>query len=189
MCPRGAVDLSAIQVVSLRVLKLSGRHEEKLRFLIVGGWNTVLGYLLFVALFGLLGGVIHYAVILTLGYFVGITQAYFCYKFLVFKTKGNYLREYLRFYLVYASAFLINLALLPVSVEILGVSPIVSQGVIVLITVIISYVGHKNFSFSVGPAWPEDIGGSLPRKTAEETGEQAFTEFTEERRGSATPDQ
>ena len=125
------------------------RHEEKLRYLIVGGWNTVFGYLLFIVLYGLLGERVNYVAILVASYIVSITNAYFCYKFLVFKTKGNYLREYLRFYLVYGLAFLINLALLPVMVEILSINPVISQGLIVFFTVIVSYVGHKNFSFNV----------------------------------------
>ncbi|MEK6536933.1 MAG: hypothetical protein AABZ63_05565, partial [Actinomycetota bacterium] len=57
-------------------------HEEKMRFLLVGGWNTVVGFLLFVVLFDLLHSVIHYSVILTFGYVIGISQAYLCYKFL-----------------------------------------------------------------------------------------------------------
>lgn len=131
--------------------KFLNLHEEKIRFLLVGGWNTLLGFVLFVVLYDLLHDMIHYSIILTISYFLGISQAYLCYKFLVFSTKGNYLKEYLRFYMVYAVAFTINLAMLPLLVEVLKITPIVSQGVIVLITVIISYVGHKNFSFNVSP--------------------------------------
>jgi len=50
------------------------------------------GFLLFVALFDLLHSVIHYSVILTIGYMIGISQAYLlCYKYLVSRTRGNYL--------------------------------------------------------------------------------------------------
>lgn len=139
--------------------KLFKRHEEKVRYLIVGGWNTAFGYLLFVVLYGLLGSIVHYTVILTVGYVISLTNAYICYKFLVFRTKGNYLKEYLRFYLVYGVAYLINLALLPVFVEVLKVSPIIAQAVIVFFTVIISYVGHRNFSFSVAPEELEEGEG------------------------------
>ncbi len=132
------------------------RHEEKVRYLVVGGWNTAFGYLLFIALYTLLHATVNYLAILIVSYVVSITNAYICYKFLVFRTKGNYLREYLRFYLVYGLAFLINLALLPVFVELLGINPVISQGVIVIFTVIISYVAHKNFSFNVTPGSIEE---------------------------------
>ncbi|MFA6002215.1 MAG: GtrA family protein [Thermoleophilia bacterium] len=150
--------------MSKAVSKLFNLHEEKIRFLLVGSWNTAVGFLLFIVLFELLHDVIHYSVILTIGYVIAISQAYICYKFLVFKTKGNYLREYLRFYLVYAVAFLLNLAMLPVFVEVLKISPIVSQGVIVMITVIISYVGHKRFSFSISPGGFDEEKRPLPQE-------------------------
>lgn len=127
------------------------RHEKKVRYLIVGGWNTAFGYLLFIVLYELLNSRINYIAILVLSYVLSITNAFLCYKFLVFKTKGNYLKEYLRFYVVYGAAFLLNLAMLPFFVEILKVSPVLSQGLIVSFTVLISYIGHNNFSFSVSP--------------------------------------
>lgn len=123
-----------------------------------------MGFLFFVVLFDLFHSVIHYSVILTIGYVIGISQAYLCYKFLVFRTKGNYLREYLRFYLVYGIAFLFNLAMLPFFVEVLKISPIISQGVIVLLTVIISYLGHKRFSFSVSPGGFDEGKRSLAQE-------------------------
>jgi len=38
---------------------------------------------------------------------------------------------------------------LPFSVEVLRVSPLIAQGIIIIITILISYIGHKNFSFGV----------------------------------------
>jgi len=133
------------------IKKFYSLHGQKIRYLLVGGWNTVFGYLLFAVLFSLLGAWVNYIAILVISYVFGITNAYLCYKFLVFRTEGNYLREYLRFYLVYGAAFLLNLALLPVFVELLHLDPLISQGIIVGLTVIISYIAHKNFSFSVRP--------------------------------------
>ena len=123
------------------------KYEEQIRYLMVGGWNTLFGYLVFVGLYFISKEFIHYVIILILSYIINITNAYLCYKFFVFKTKGNYLKEYFRFYLVYGTAFLINLALLPLFVELFKIHPLIIQAIITGFTVIISYFGHKYFSF------------------------------------------
>lgn len=132
--------------------KIYKRHEEKLKFLTIGGWNTLFGYLIFIAFYYFLNKIIHYLILLVVSYIVSITNAYLSYKFFVFKTKGNYIREYLRFYLVYGVAFLVNIALMPIFVEFIGVNPIIAQGIILFFTVSIGYIGHKNYSFNVSAA-------------------------------------
>jgi putative flippase GtrA len=132
--------------------KIYKRHEEKLKFLIIGGWNTLFGYLIFIAFYYFLNKIIHYLILLVISYIVSITNAYLSYKFFVFKTKGNYIRGYLRFYLVYGVAFLVNIALMPLFVEFIGVNPIIAQGIILFFTVSIGYIGHKNYSFNVSAA-------------------------------------
>lgn len=123
------------------------KHEEKIRYLIIGGWNTLFGYGVFSGLYFWLSGSIHYLVILSLSYIISITNTYIGYKLFVFRTKGDILREYFRFYLVYGVSFLVNLASLPVLLEILHLNMYVAQALITLLTVIGSYVLHKNFSF------------------------------------------
>lgn len=122
-------------------------HEQKIRYLIIGGWNTVFGYGVFAALYFWLEGSIHYLVILSISYVLSITNAYIGYKFFVFQTKGNIVREYLRFYVVYAAAFLVNLAILPLLVEIGDLNMYISQALVTMLTIIGSYILHKNFSF------------------------------------------
>ena len=79
---------------------------------------------------------------------LSITNAYIGYKIFVFKTKGNYLKEYLRFYAVYGVSILLNIVLLFLAVELLKANPVVAQAVVIWLTVIISYLGHKHFSFA-----------------------------------------
>lgn len=122
-------------------------HEQKIRYLIIGGWNTVFGYGVFAALYFWLEGLIHYLIILSISYVLSITNAYIGYKLFVFRTRGNILREYLRFYVVYGAAFLVNLATLPLFVEILKLNMYVAQAIVTIITILGSYVLHKNFSF------------------------------------------
>ncbi|WP_299970806.1 GtrA family protein [Sulfuricurvum sp.] len=125
------------------------KHEQKIRYLIVGGWNTVFGYGVFAGLYFWLEGSVHYLVILAISYILSITNAYVGYKFFVFKTKGNIVREYFRFYVVYGTAFLVNLIVLPFLVEVGGLNMYVAQAFVTFLTIIGSYIMHKNFSFKV----------------------------------------
>ncbi len=129
-----------------------------LRYLLVGGWNTLFGYgtyALFTALLmpRLRFGYIYASVFSSL---LNITVAYLGYKFFVFKTQGNYLAEWLRCILVYGSAMLPGLVLLPLLVEglhsifHLGQSaPYIAGALVMGLTVIYSFFGHRNFSFRV----------------------------------------
>jgi len=128
--------------------QLYRRHKQKIHYLIVGGWNTLFGYGMFVALYYLLNQWLHYMIIMLLSHVVSITNAYFGYKFFVFKTKGNYLREYLRFYIVYGVGLLLNLILLPIIVECFSISPVIGQAFVISVIVIVSFFGHKHYSFS-----------------------------------------
>jgi putative flippase GtrA len=123
------------------------RHKQKLAYLAVGGWNTVFGIGSFSILYYLFSGLFHYSAILTLSYIMSITNAYVCYKLFVFRTKGNIIKEYLRFYVVYGASFIINLLLFPVFTKFIGINAYYAQVVITAVIVAISYVSHKNFSF------------------------------------------
>lgn len=78
---------------------------------------------------------------------INITNAYICHKFLVFKTKGNYIKEYMRYYVIYSVPIGLGFVFLPFSIEILKLNFYVAQAILTLITVIISYFGHKHVSF------------------------------------------
>jgi putative flippase GtrA len=130
--------------------------HELFRFLVAGGWNTVFGYLVFAGLTYLLSDrLAHgYMVAAVLANIAAITNSYLTYKFGVFRTKGNYLREYLRFYLVYGGAAIASLAALPVVV--LGLRwvigdvpavPYIAQAIIMPFVILYSYFGHKEYSF------------------------------------------
>ncbi len=123
------------------------RNEEKIKFVIVGFWNTIIGYVTFIVLYYLLQERLNYLVILIFSNIISITNSYLCYKFFVFKTKGNYCSEYIRFYFVYGLSFLANMLLMPLFVEIVGMKPIPAQGIILFFSVVFSYLGHKHYSF------------------------------------------
>jgi putative flippase GtrA len=133
---------------------------QVVRYLIVGVWNTLFGYSLFALFTWLLTGVVPMAYMLAcvLSNAIAITVAFLGYKWFVFKTKGNYLREYLRCWVVYGTAFLVNLALLPVLVVLFETivkpqaSPYIAGAVLTAGTVLLSFVGHRQYSFARGPS-------------------------------------
>lgn len=123
------------------------KHGQKIAYLLVGGWNTLFGFAIFAVLYYLLHQRVHYTLILVINYVISITNAFLSYKFIVFKTKGNLLREYLRFYVVYGASFIANIILMLIIVEFLKVRPVPAQGVILFFTTVVSYMGHKHYSF------------------------------------------
>lgn len=130
--------------------KFYTKHQQKINYLLVGGWNTVFGYLAFVSLYYLFNRWVHYLILVVAAHVISITNAYVGYKIFVFKTKGNYLKEYLRFYVVYGLALMLNLVLLPLVVEIFRISPVIGQAIVMGMAVVFNYLGHKHFSFRVG---------------------------------------
>jgi putative flippase GtrA len=150
------------------------------RYLLVGVWNTTFGYMMYAALTWVLSRhvVFGYLYAAVLSNFTAISVAFLGYKWFVFKTQGNYLREWLRCFVVYGAAALPGLLLLPMVVNALiyvcNVSPGVRLGhethfqftaqymsatfltapyiggaILMAGTVIVSFFGHKHFSFQM----------------------------------------
>jgi putative flippase GtrA len=135
----------------------AGRHFWQIvRYLLVGGFNTCFGYGLFV-LFNYLFrriGLYGSEMASLLANVIAITVAFLGYKWFVFRTHANYLREWLRCLSVYGSSMLFSLVMLPPLTLLLrhwfGRSQMASNvaaAILVAITVVASYFGHKHFSF------------------------------------------
>lgn len=126
------------------------------RYIAVGGFNTVFGYGLFALLNWSLEGAIPYAYLLAafLSNLIAITVAFLGYKWFVFRTRGHYLREWLRCTGVYGSTMLFSLGGMAVTVPLLRRwlthperASYLAAAILTLCTVCISFVGHKTISF------------------------------------------
>jgi putative flippase GtrA len=135
-------------------------NGQFVRYIIVGGWNTLFSYFVFAFFTYILTGVIPYAYMAAtvISSIINITVAYLGYKRFVFKTKGNYLAEYLRCYVVYGSAAVASLILLPVLVYLLNFVivqrvyvPYIAGAIVSLGAALVSFFGHRNFSFNCQP--------------------------------------
>jgi putative flippase GtrA len=121
-------------------------RDRRVAFLIVGAINTVVGYLFFAGFLAILGQQ-HYLVALACAYVVAVLFAFVLYRYVVFRVRGHVLADLWRFVTVYLSALVVNFVLLPVLVEIAHLRVLVAQALIVFVTSLMSWVGHKNFSF------------------------------------------
>lgn len=131
--------------------RLAGAHETKLRFLVAGAFNTAFGLAAFPALYFMLSGLtLHYLVILSISQAICVTVAFLTNKYLVFRTSGDHLREYVRFVTFHISYFLINLAALPLLVEFAGMNPVWAQTMFAVLVIVSSYFWHSRITFRSG---------------------------------------
>jgi putative flippase GtrA len=119
---------------------------EKLRFLLVGGWNTLFSILLFSGLFLILK---NYKFSIIISHFISVFQSFIAFRYFVFHSSknGNFWHQYLKVNIIYLIYFALNFALLYVFVELLKIYPIASQIFITCILIIFSYLGNKHFTF------------------------------------------
>ncbi|MEI6212273.1 MAG: GtrA family protein [bacterium] len=127
---------------------LAGRDLAFLRYLLVGGWNTLFGVGVYALAYHLLHDRVHYLVLLIPCNILAITNAYVCYKLVVFRTRGNWLREYLRFYLVYGAALLMGIGGMVLLVQLLHMHPVWANILTTALTIVCSFFGHKRISFA-----------------------------------------
>jgi putative flippase GtrA len=129
-----------------RVLWDSGTRE-KLLYLVIGGWNTLFGYLAFSALYFLLHTRLTHTPILVASYVISTLNAYWGYKLVVFRTTGRFLTEFPRFAMVYVFALAANIIVFPWLTKTLGLNPYLSQAIFTVALVICTYVANKRFAF------------------------------------------
>lgn len=121
--------------------------NEKLRFLLVGGYNTLFAYLIFCLLNYLLASHLHYLVILAITHIICVLNSFFNFRFFVFRSQKNLLREYLKVNIVYLGYFICNAAMLYVLKDLLNINILLSQLICVTTITTAIYFTHKNFSF------------------------------------------
>jgi putative flippase GtrA len=126
------------------------------RYLVVGMWNTAFGYGTFALFTAILEPYMpaSYMAASLLSSLLNITVSFLGYKWFVFKTKGNYLREWSRCLMVYSGAILLGLALLPPTVFLVSrltgnprAAPYIAGALLLGMQVILGFLGHKEFSF------------------------------------------
>ncbi len=122
-------------------------QSQFLRYLAVGVWNTAFGIGLYWLVYRLFGHSVHYLILAVPVNILAITNAFLCYKLLVFRTRGNWFGEYFKCFLVYGGGALASMALLWLFVDCFHLNPVVANVAGTALVVVGSYFGHKYFSF------------------------------------------
>lgn len=127
------------------------------RYLAVGACNTIFGYGCFALFTLLLTPVLSYGYVAAsiLANLFSITFAFLGYKWFVFKTKGNYLKEWIRCLGVYAGGMILSAAALPFVVGVIRrqpghdrSAPYIAGAIILVFSIVFSFFGHRHISFA-----------------------------------------
>ncbi len=137
---------SAVNIENIRVWVL--RHQTKARFLMVGGFNTMLGLSLFPLLYWILIPCgLHYLEIWFVSQTICICTAFLTNKFWVFRTSGNYKQEFVKFASFHLTILLVNFMALPLLVNLFEINPVIAQTIFALCVIVSSYFWYSQITF------------------------------------------
>ena len=131
-------------------LKKSDENREKVLYLAVGAWNTLLGIIIFGIFLAALSRYLHYLIILLLAQIVAVANSYVMQKKFVFNREQHQPLSLIGFYKFTLSSTiglggstLIVFAL----VRYAHISPLFAGIISTAATVVIGYALHKHYSF------------------------------------------
>lgn len=124
-------------------LAYDAQLRQAVRFVLVGILNTIVGY----GAFFILLNYFDYLAALLVSYGVGILHSFLWNKYWTFRSGGVRIAEFLKFNSVYVLSLVVNAAALAALVEVLRLDPKLGQLLLLPVTTLISYLGHKYWSF------------------------------------------
>jgi putative flippase GtrA len=130
-----------------RETSLLWQRSRHLRYLAIGAWNTLAGYAIFAGLYLAFAQHLNYMIIAAISHLFAVTQSFVTQRWIVFRSSGNWLAEYLRFHIAHLGSLAIGLSALPIMVEVFKTSPLIAQAVVTALIVVASYFVHQHFTF------------------------------------------
>jgi putative flippase GtrA len=123
------------------------RLPQQVRFVVAGGFNTAVGYLLFSGLFLLLRQWVHYLLIGLAAHMIAVVIAFIVHRKLVFRSTDPWWPAFVRFNVSQLVSLTFGMAALFSLVEFVRWSPLLAQFVVTLVSVVLNYLLHRHFSF------------------------------------------
>ena len=122
--------------------------DDKIRFLLVGGFNAVVSYGIYSA-FCLILGESFYQYALALAWIISSVVSFTTQKLLVFKGGEKWFKEYIKCCGTWFFSYLINAGLLEFIVKFLHINVFVAQLIATFVAAIFTYFVFKKFAFRV----------------------------------------
>lgn len=122
---------------------------DKLRYLLVGGFNACVAYILYV-LAVLILGEDSYQVALVLSWIISSFSSFTTQKVFVFCTKGtwrDWIKEYIKCLGIWFTSYIINAVMLEFLVKVGGLNPYIAQILANACTMVTGYLLMKYFAF------------------------------------------
>jgi putative flippase GtrA len=145
--------VSVVESALRRIRGAYDLHGEKLRYLLVGVWNTAFSIVLFnIILFAFGHGL--YLVWFWASWVVAVIHSTATMKYVVFRKPGHFVRQLGRAYLIYLPAQGLSTAILWATVQLAHTPVPVGQLITIAVSTVFSYIGHKYFTFRL----PLEVG-------------------------------
>lgn len=148
-------------------------HGEKVRYFIVGVWNTLVSFAVFALAIRFLAPSFESSVgvsprtaailVQWTVWVVSVVHSTVMMKYFVFRSGGHLVAQIPRAYLVYLPAQGLSSMILWLAMAVLGLGAIAGQVCAIVLVTVFSYVGHKHFTFRV----PLELGEVPPRDMIE----------------------
>jgi len=130
-----------------KTIKIFFKLPESIRYILVGGFNTVFAIFLFAFLYFILKDFINYLVVFYLSSIISISVSCINLKYFVFLKKGEFKKHFSKSFIVQVTSVLLNSFLLKIAVDGLHYHPVTSQIILSLLIAFATYFAHKFFSF------------------------------------------
>ena len=132
------------------------KSKTEIRFLLVGAWNTLFGYLIFLLFLFLLEKIFNnerqiYSLSIAFSHLISVINSFIFHKVVTFVSKQKGLEivyEFRRFFNSYIITFLLNLSLISIQVELLSLNPRIAGAISLPIVTVVTFFLLSKYAFN-----------------------------------------
>jgi putative flippase GtrA len=122
-------------------------RDKKIKYLLAGIINTSFSYLLGIYIYTSYSKYFGIILTLVLVNILSISFSFLSYKIFVFKSRGNWILEYFKSYLVYGITAIVSIIGVWILVEIFSLKFWLAQGCLMIMCIIFSFCAHSKFTY------------------------------------------